>query len=63
MKSRKTTFIIKKHSFDSGSVKDRGIGIIVRDSKRPTEASYALDGPAEVGRFLKSFADILQATR
>jgi trehalose 6-phosphate phosphatase len=43
------------------SVKDRGIGIIVRDSKRPTEASYALDGPAEVGRFLKSFADILQA--
>jgi trehalose-phosphatase len=38
------------------AIKDRGTGIIVREAERFTVASYALDSPAEVGRFLNAFA-------
>jgi trehalose-phosphatase len=39
----------------------RGIGIVVRDEARPTEASYALEDPGEVGRFLKELSAMLDA--
>jgi trehalose-phosphatase len=45
------------------TVKDRGIAIVVRDDGRPTEAVYALESPAEVGRFLEAFGSILPACR
>jgi trehalose-phosphatase len=34
-------------------VKNHGLGIVVRDANRQTEADYALRSPAEVGRFLE----------
>ncbi len=45
------------------SVESRGLGIVVRDEIRPTEAHYALDSPDEVGRFLRLFAEGLPANR
>lgn len=36
-----------------------GIGILVRDEERPTEAAYALEDPAEVGIFLRRLAELL----
>jgi trehalose-phosphatase len=45
------------------AIGNRGIGIVVRDEKRPTEADYALDSTDEVGRFLKLFAQDLPAKR
>ena len=44
-------------------VRGRGIGIVVRDVNRPTEAEYALDNPDEVGRFLDGFARSLPEGR
>ena len=35
------------------ALKDRGIGVVVMDRSRPTEARYRLNDPAEVERFLK----------
>jgi trehalose-phosphatase len=35
------------------ALRDRGVGIVVRDEARPTQASYALEDPAEVGAFLE----------
>ena len=45
------------------TIRDRGAGIVVRDENRPSEAEYALDGPDEVGLFLKSFANVPWADR
>jgi trehalose-phosphatase len=45
------------------AIKDRGIGIIVREETRLTEACYALDSPAEVGVFLDSLASSLPGKR
>ena len=36
-----------------------GVGILVRDEDRPTHASYALESPAEVQRFLRLLGDFL----
>jgi trehalose 6-phosphate phosphatase len=35
------------------ALKDRGIGVVVMDRSRPTEALYRLNNPSEVERFLK----------
>ena len=35
------------------ALKDRGIGVVVMDHPRPTEALYRLDDPGQVERFLK----------
>ena len=36
------------------AIRDDGIPIVVRDAPRPTFARYALDGPSDVGRFLRA---------
>jgi trehalose 6-phosphate phosphatase len=45
------------------AIKNRGVGIIVREGKRQTEACYALNSPEEVGRFLDEFASGLSGKR
>jgi trehalose-phosphatase len=45
------------------AVKNRGVGIIVREGKRHTDASYALNTTAEVGQFLEEFASGLPGKR
>jgi trehalose-phosphatase len=35
-------------------IKDRGIGIVVMEKPRPTQARYSLKNPEEVGEFLKA---------
>ena len=40
-------------------VRGRGIGILVRDEPRPTEASYALESPGEVAVFLGKLVSLL----
>jgi trehalose 6-phosphate phosphatase len=45
------------------AIRDRGVGIIVREKNRPTEARYALNSPSEVGDFLESFAAALSGYR
>ena len=37
-------------------LRERGVGIVVRDEPRPTAARYALDSTAEVGSFLALLA-------
>jgi trehalose-phosphatase len=36
------------------AIKDRGIGIVVIEKPRPTEAHYSLKNPEEVGKFLEA---------
>lgn len=42
------------------AIGDRGIGIVVRDSVRPTAAHYALESAEEVRRFLGMLAELLR---
>jgi trehalose-phosphatase len=35
-------------------IKDRGIGIVVMEKPRPTQARYSLKNPEDVGEFLKA---------
>lgn len=39
-----------------GALRERGVGIVVRDEPRPTAARYALENPTEVEAFLTSLA-------
>ena len=42
------------------ALRDRGIGIAVLDSRRPTAARYQLEDPGEVKQFLDALADHLE---
>ena len=39
------------------ALRERGVGIVVRDEPRPTAARYALENPAEVGSFLRQLME------
>lgn len=43
-------------------IKDRGIGILVRDEERPTYADYALEDTCDVRIFLQKLVDLLEET-
>ena len=42
------------------AIEQRGIGILVRDEKRPTHARFALEDPGEVRIFLRKLCDYLE---
>jgi trehalose-phosphatase len=39
-----------------GALEDRGLGILVRDERRPTTARYALEDPLQVRLFIEALA-------
>lgn len=43
-------------------IKDRGIGILVRDEERPTYADYALEDTCDVRIFLQNLVNLLEET-
>jgi trehalose-phosphatase len=51
------TFYVGDDTTDENAfkaIKDRGIGIVVMENPRPTEARYSLKNPEEVGQFLEA---------
>ena len=40
------------------AIKDRGIGIVVMENPRPTQARYSLKNPEEVGEFLEALSSL-----